>query len=86
MNLTEKSADVARGMFDVLGLSPDHEQARKVTEIVEKAIINAVLETKSQCLDVAVECCAPDKKLVHKISTEERLAVQALITNLSSLR
>ena len=86
MNLTEKSEEVARGVFDVLGLSPDHDQARKVADIVEKAIINAVLETKSHCLDVAVECCAPDEDLARKISSDERLAAHALIANLSSLR
>ena len=86
MNLTEKSENVARGVFDALGISPDSDQSRKVAAIVEKAIIDAVLETKSQCLDVAAECCAPDKDLAHKISKDQRLATEALIANLSSLR
>ncbi len=86
MNLTEKSEDVARSVFEALELSPDDDQSRKVAKVIETAIINTVLETKAQCVNVAVECCSPDKDLAHKISKDERLATEALIANLSSLR
>ena len=86
MNMTEKSEQVAHGVFDALGVSPDNDQSRKVAAVIEKAIINAVLETKGQCLDVAMECCSPDTDLAHKISNDQRLATEVLIANLSSLR
>jgi hypothetical protein len=86
MKIRETAEHDARGVVNVLGISPDPDQPRKVAAIVEKAIINTVLETKRPGPGVAVECCSPGKTLAHKISKDQRLATEALIGNLVGLR
>ena len=54
--------------------------------VIQEAVIQAALESRSACVDVARECCAADRDLAHKLAEEMRLANNALIANLSSMR
>lgn len=70
----------------MLGLAPDEEQSKGVLEIIEQAVINAMLEEGERCSNVARVCCSPDLDRAHKIAEQIRRQNQALIANLSSLR
>ncbi len=61
-------------------------QAKSVNDIVQQAIINAVLEERSRCATVATAVCTADQDLAHKIQAEIRADEAALIANLSALR
>lgn len=86
MDLDDKSARIADRLFAVLQVSPTADQAGRVNRIIGQALTDAVLETRSRCVSVAVERCPADGDLAHKLASDERLAKEALIANLCSLR
>jgi len=62
------------------------DEEGKVSTIIEKAIIEAVLATSARCRDVAVVCCGPEADMAHKIADEVKRAQIALIANLGGMR
>lgn len=62
------------------------EQSVAVADIVEKAVISALLEGQHRAVDAALQCPEADQDMAHKIATAIRLKNDALIVNLSSLR
>ena len=80
-------AEEATGGIDgVLGGSLDKDQRHQIEDIVEKAVIKALLEGQHRAVDAALRCPDADQDLAHKIATEIRRKNDALIANLSSLR
>ncbi len=86
MNLRDRAEGAAAGVFETLAATPTEDQERKVTELIEKAVIDALLEEGKRCADVARRCCAADDDLARKVAREVRLSNVALIANLSALR
>ena len=74
------------GIDEVLGGSLDKDQKHQIEDIVEKAVIKALLEGQHRAVDAALQCPEADQDLAHKIATEIRRKNDALIANLSSLR
>ena len=80
-------AEEATGGIDgVLGGSLDKDQRHQIEDIIEKAVIKALLEGQHRAVDAALQCPEADQDLAHKIATEIRRKNDALIANLSSLR
>ena len=80
-------AEEATGGIDgVLGGSLDKDQKHQIEDIIEKAVIKALLEGQHRAVDAALQCPEADQDLAHKIATEIRRKNDALIANLSSLR
>ena len=86
MKLEQHVKTATQGVFDALDTSPSEEQAKAVTSVIQEAVIKAVQESRSTCVDAATECCSADRDLAHKIAEKIRLANIALIANLSSMR
>ena len=86
MKLKQYVETATEGVFSALDTSPSEEQAAAVAAVIEVAVIKATLESRSACVDVAQECCSGHQDLAHKITEEMRLANNALIANLSSMR
>jgi len=80
-------AENATSAINEILVSPlTDEQIAKVEDIVETAVIKAMLEGKHRAVDAAVKCCEADQDTAHKIATAIREENDALIANLSSLR
>ena len=62
------------------------EQKAKIQDIVDDAVVKALLEGQHKAVDAALQCPDADQDLAHKIATEIRLKNDVLIANLSSLR
>ena len=89
MNKIREYADTAaQEIYDALGASPSDDQAKQTLNIIERAVIKAVLDVRSQCVDVANGFAGggADQDKAHQIAEEIRRANNALIANLSSLR
>ena len=86
MKLKQYVETATQGVFAALDTSPSEEQAKAVAALIQEAVIKAALESRSTCVDVAQECCSANQDLAHKITEEMRLANNALIANLSSMR
>lgn len=80
------AAEATGGIDGVLGGSLDKDQRHQIENIVEKAVIKALLEGQHRAVDAALRCPDADQDLAHKIATEIRRKNDALIANLSSLR
>ena len=80
-------AEEATGGIDaVLSESLNKDQKHQIENIVEKAVIKALLEGQHRAVDAALRCPDADQDLAHKIATEIRRKNDSLIANLSSLR
>jgi hypothetical protein len=86
MSLRESAESTAAAVFGALEVSPSAEQEGQAIEVIEQAIISAVLSERERCASVATKCCLEDQDMAHKIAAEMRLSKEALIANLSSLR
>ncbi len=84
MPIRQLADDTAREILASLG--GDIEKTSDVTQIVEKALITVMQDTRAGCVDVVNLCCSADQDLAHKISEGLQQKEKALIANLSSLR
>lgn len=64
----------------------DDKQQSDVANIVERAVIQAVLESQHRAVDAALRCPEADQDMAHKIATAIRQKNDVLIVNLSSQR
>ncbi len=79
MTLRERADRIAKSIFSALQTSPDADRAKEATDIIEKAIINVVLEERQRCASVAVAHGTPDADLASKIAADIRRAKDAEI-------
>jgi hypothetical protein len=86
MNMRERASRAADGVCQLLAAAPDEKQAKGITDVIEREIIEAVLEESQRCVSVVKECCSPDLDIAHKVRQEIERSQTALIANLSSLR
>ncbi len=86
MNMRERASRAADGVCQLLAAAPDEKQAKGITDVIDREIIDAVLEESQRCVSVVKECCSPDLDSAHKIRQGIERSKTALIANLSSLR
>ncbi|MGR3913738.1 MAG: hypothetical protein OD918_04310 [Gammaproteobacteria bacterium] len=86
MNLTNVAAKAATDVNAVIDPPLNETEMRKVTEIIQDAMKNAVLEASSLHANVCTAGLSHDRDLAHKIQTEMERKKVSLIANLSSLR
>jgi hypothetical protein len=86
MDLKDRAEITARAVCDVLHAEPSDNVRSQVTEIIEDAMLNAVLDDGEQCTKLIMDHCGANRDLAHKIAEDIRRAQTALITNLSSMR
>jgi hypothetical protein len=84
MSIRQLADDSAREILVSLGGNID--KTNDVAQIIEKALIMVVRDTRAGCVDVVNICCSADQDLAHKISAGLRQNEKALIANLTSLR
>ncbi len=84
-SLRERAESATQKVHSILGVSPD-DHSKEVADAIEQTIINALLEERHRCADVAFKCCGGDKDKAHQISEEIRRVNTALMANLSALR
>jgi hypothetical protein len=84
MKLRERADRVATSIFSAMQTSPDTDLAKAVTDVVEKAIIDVVLEERQRCANVAVGHGTPDADLANKIAEDIRRARDAEIAGRAS--
>ncbi len=79
MKLRERADRVAKSVFSALQTSPDADRAKAATDVIEKAIIDVVLEERQRCANVAVAHGTPDADRASKIAADIRRAENAEI-------
>ncbi len=84
MKLRERADRVAKSIFSALQMSPDADRAKEATDVIEKAIIDVVLEERQRCANVAVAHGTPDADRASKIADAIRRAEDAEIAGRAS--
>jgi hypothetical protein len=79
MTLDERTESLAKAIFATLQTSPDANQTKEARDVIEKAIIEVVLEERQRCAGVAVAQGTPDADRASKIADEIRRAEGAEI-------
>ena len=86
MKLREHAEQAAAEIFQNLGMSTNNQQIHEVGDIIEKAVIEAVVETRNCCASAAMHQSEGEQGLAHNIANEISQTSEVLIPNLSSLR
>ena len=86
MTIRSRAEKAANEVLASLAASPSDDQTKQVVQVIERAIIEAILEEQERFVGVARKCCDPDTDKAHKISEEVALHKEALIANLSGMR
>jgi hypothetical protein len=84
-SLRERAESATKDVNSILGVSAD-DHSKEVADAIEQTIINALLEERHRCADIALKCSEDDKDKARQISEEIRRVNTALIANLSALR
>lgn len=84
MTLRDRSDNLAKSIFSALQTSPDADQTKRVTDVIEKTIIDVVLEERQRCAGVAIAHGTPDADRASKIADEIRRAENAKIAGSAS--
>ncbi len=71
-------------MAESLAVAPNEEQTRQCVEIVERALIRAVLKERDRCISVTASHARAETTV--RISEDIRAKEIALIANLSAMR
>ena len=86
MDLRTRAETAVKDACEAINATLSEEETRKVSDVIERAIIDAVRAAAQRSSAAAAECCDADKDMAHKISKEIERANVALIANLSSMR
>ena len=78
--------EATNGINDLLDGQLSDELSGKIDEIIEAAVIKALLEGQHRAVDAALQFPEADQDMAHKIATEIRRKNDLLIVNLTSLR
>ncbi len=84
MKLRERADRVAKSVFSDLQASPDADRTKAATDVIEKAIIDVVLDERQRCASVAVAHGTPDADRASKIAAAIRRAEDAEISGSAS--
>jgi len=84
-SLRERAEETTKEVQDALGVSAD-THPKEIADAIERAIINALLEERRRCADIAFKCCIEDQDKAHQVSEEIKRVNTALVVNLSSMR
>lgn len=84
--LKEIADEATSGIDDLLVNKLTDDQSGKISDIVEKALIKALLEGQHRAVDAARRCAAHNEKEAQRYASAIRQETDVLIANLSSLR
>ncbi len=86
MTLERHAQDTAAEIFSFLGIEPEPGQRETVGKLIEKALIEAVLEERERFEKAALDVCTEDRDIAHKLAEAAQHDRDVLIANLSAMR
>ncbi|MCP4488416.1 MAG: hypothetical protein GY820_14005 [Gammaproteobacteria bacterium] len=86
MSLEKISKETTLAIKDAILGDLSEDELKKISQILESALIKSVERSTESHREATVICCGPEADLAHKIAEEMGLANKALIANLMALR
>lgn len=81
--IAQQAKDDVNAIFDEKMTAEQEDQA---ANIIENAVIKALLEGQHRAVDAALNCSEAEQDMAHKIAGKIRQKNDLLIANLTSLR
>ena len=86
MNLQERAEQTVTDVKAAIPLSIDEDQTRRLTAIIETALVEMMRDCAKHHSAVVQECCPSDQDIAHKIAKQINLKTVAVIANLKGQR
>ena len=86
MSISSKAKQAVKRLEKELSIDWTVEQETAAKQVIELAMSDAIDEIHKSSSHAIKECCTADMDLAHKINQEIKLARNALLANLNSLR
>ena len=84
-SLRERAEAATKEIQELLGVSVD-THPKEIADALERTIINALLEERQRCAEVASKCFKDDQQRGPQVAEEINRIHTALIANLSAMR
>jgi hypothetical protein len=84
-SLRKRAEQATQEVQQILGLSAE-EHPKEISDSIEKTIIQALLEERQRCADVAFKFLNEDQVKAKHVAEEIRRINTVLVSNLSSMR
>jgi hypothetical protein len=86
MSIKNRAKKTVAELVDVSSASWTDKEKVEAAHIIENAIIKTVHEFCDTSVKVIDKCCSADLDKAHKLNEEIKLAREAIIANLTSMR
>ncbi len=86
MPLEKICNETALALKEAISADLSEDELKKVSQILENALIKSVEQATNSHHEATVICCGPEADLAHKIAEEMSLANKNLIANLMGMR
>jgi hypothetical protein len=86
MSIHKKAEKAVQQLENLLAETWTKDQEKEARKIIEDAMVGGIKEACSVSKQVVTECCSADQDMAHKLNEKIKLAREALIANLNSLR
>ena len=86
MDIRQKAEKAVQDACAAISATLDEDQAKKVSDVIERALVDVMREAAKEHSVAARACCSPDDDIAHKITDEIHRRNDALIANLQGLR
>lgn len=86
MDLRIRAEIAVKDACEAIAADLNEDEMRKVTEVIERAIVDAVIAAARESRSAAMDCCSADRDMAHKLAEEIERVNTALIANLSAFR
>jgi hypothetical protein len=86
MDVRRRAEKTAQAVSQILPEKPPPDLQQRIAEVIERTLLDAVVENGEQCVKLAMKCCSADRDLAHKIAEQIRRSHAVLIANLTSMR
>ncbi len=86
MNMNNLVDDAASEIKNSISSSLTDSDVENIKQIIQDKLSKAVNLSSDSCTSAVVMCCGPESDLTHKIEQEVKMAQNALIANLNSMR
>ncbi len=84
-SLRDRAEAATKEVQEILGVTAD-THPKEIADALEQTIINALLEERQRCADVASNCFKNDPQKADQIAEEINRVNTALVANLSAMR
>lgn len=86
MSIKRLTKDALKQITNTVSTELTPAESEAIAKILEEKMIEAVKHSSKSCATAAATACGAESDIAHKIAREVKLAQNALIANLKSMR